>query len=123
MSLALGVALAGVAGAIARYVVDGAVQDRTEGTFPYGTFVVNVVGSTVLGVVTGLAWYHGLDRSSRVVLGIGFCGAFTTWSTVAWETLRLAEDGVTRQAVVSMAGGVAVCLAAAGAALALTAAA
>jgi fluoride exporter len=122
VSVALAVGLAGVLGAIARYVVDGAVQDRTSGTFPFGTFAVNVVGSAVLGVVTGLAWYHGLAHAPRVVIGAGFCGAFTTWSTVSWETVRLAEEGVTGQAVVHLLGGVGACLLVAGAGLALTAA-
>ena len=122
MSVALAVGLAGVLGAIARYVVDGAVQDRTSGTFPFGTFAVNVAGSAVLGVVTGLAWYHGLAHVPRVVIGAGFCGAFTTWSTVSWETVRLAEEGVTGQAVVHLLGGVGACLLVAGAGLALTAA-
>jgi CrcB protein len=119
--VALGVGLAGVVGAIARYLVDGAVQDRTSGTFPFGTMVVNLVGSFVLGVVTGLAWYHGLGHAPKAVIGAGFCGAFTTWSTVSWETVRLAGDGERAQAVVHMAGGVAACLAVAAAGLALSA--
>jgi len=123
VTLALAVGLAGVSGAVARYVVDGAVQDRTAGTFPFGTTAVNLVGSVVLGVVTGLAWYHGLGGRAEAVVGIGFCGAFTTWSTVSWETVRLAEEGVTAQALVHLLGGTAACLAVAGLALALVAAA
>jgi fluoride exporter len=122
MSLALAVGVAGVVGAILRYVADGAVQDRTSGTFPFGTSVVNLCGSAILGVVTGLAWYHGLGHAPRVIVGAGFCGAFTTWSTVSWETLRLAEERASAQAAVHMVGGVAACLAVAGAGLALTAA-
>jgi CrcB protein len=120
MTVALGVGLAGVLGAAARYLVDGAVQDRTSGTFPVGTLVVNLAGSLVLGVVTGLAWYHGLGHAPRVVIGAGFCGAFTTWSTVSWETVRLAGDGERAQAVVHVVGGVAACLAIAAAGLAIS---
>jgi CrcB protein len=121
--VALGVAAAGVVGAVARYLVDGVVQDRTAGTFPFGTFIVNVTGSAVLGVLTGLAWYHGMGHVPLAIIGIGFCGAFTTWSTVSWETVRLAEEGVNGQAVVHLLGGVLACLAAAAAALAVVGAA
>jgi CrcB protein len=109
--VALAVGLAGALGAVARFLTDGAVQDRTNGAFPFGTFTVNCVGSLILGVVTGLAWYHGLGGRAHAVIGVGFCGAFTTWSSVTWETVRLTEEGLGRQAVVSMLGGVAAALA------------
>jgi CrcB protein len=111
VTVALAVGLAGALGAVARFVTDGAVQDRTNGSFPFGTFIVNCVGSFILGAVTGLAWYHGLGGRAHAVIGVGFCGAFTTWSSVTWETVRLAEEGFGRQAVVSMVGGVAAALA------------
>ncbi len=72
--------------------------------FPLGTFVINVTGSFVLGVLTGLVLYHTFPSDSRVVLGTGFCGAYTTFSTFAYETVRLAEErtfGATVQNVVS----------------------
>jgi len=109
----LAVALAGAVGAVARFLTDGAVQDRSAGSFPFGTQIVNCTGSFVLGVVTGLAWYHGLGGRAHAVVGVGFCGAFTTWSSVTWETVRLAEDGFGRQALVNLAGGVAAALASA----------
>jgi CrcB protein len=111
---ALAVGLAGAVGAVARYVTDGAVQDRTSGPFPFGTMTVNVAGSFVLGIVTGLAWYHGLGGSAHAIVGVGFCGAFTTWSSVSWETVRLAEEGLGRLALLNMVGGVAAALVAAG---------
>jgi CrcB protein len=111
--VALVVGLAGSVGAVARFLTDGAVQDRTARSFPLGTLTVNCTGSFILGVVTGLAWYHGLGGRAHAVVGVGFCGAFTTWSSVTWETVRLAEDGLGRQAVVSVMGGVAAALAAA----------
>jgi fluoride exporter len=109
--VALAVGLAGALGAVARFLTDGAVQDRTNGSFPFGTFTVNCVGSLILGVVTGLAWYHGLGGRAHAVIGVGFCGAFTTWSSVTWETVRLTEEGLGRLAVVTMLGGVAAALA------------
>jgi CrcB protein len=111
--VALAVGLAGALGAVARFLTDGAVQDRTNGSFPFGTFTVNCVGSLILGIVTGLAWYHGLGGRAHAVIGVGFCGAFTTWSSVTWETVRLTEEGLGRQAVVTMVGGLAAALAAA----------
>jgi CrcB protein len=111
--VAVVVGLAGSVGAVARFLTDGAVQDRSAGSFPLGTLTVNCTGSLILGVVTGLAWYHGLGGRAHAVVGVGFCGAFTTWSSVTWETVRLAEDGLGRQAVLSVLGGVAAALAAA----------
>ncbi len=119
MRLALVVGVAGALGALARYLVDGAVQDRSRGAFPYGTTVVNVTGSFVLGLISSLAWHHGLGSTARAVIGAGFCGAFTTWSTAAWETVRLAEEGLPAHAAMNALGGLAGALAAAAAGIAL----
>jgi CrcB protein len=105
VTLALVVGLAGAVGAVARYLTDGMVGDRTSGSFPFGTFTVNCLGSAVLGVVTGLAWYHGLGGRAHAVVGVGFCGAFTTWSSVTWETVQLAGRGRSSLALVNMVGG------------------
>ena len=75
-----------------RYLLDGAVQDRTEGIFPFGTLAVNVVGSLILGLVAGLVLRHGVSSHLESVIGAGFCGGLTTWSTASWETVRLAEE-------------------------------
>jgi len=119
--VALIVALAGAVGAVARFLTDGAVQDRSSGAFPFGTLTVNCTGSFILGVVTALAWYHGLGGRAHAVVGVGFCGALTTWSSVTWETVRLAEDGLVRQAVLNVVGGTAAALAAAALAIAVVA--
>jgi len=99
MTLALVVGLAGAVGAVARYFVDGAVQDRSAGLFPFGTLVVNVVGSAILGFLAGYVLTHTSGRTARTIVGTGFCGALTTWSTASWETVRLAEEGATTTAV------------------------
>ena len=114
MITAVAVAGAGAVGAVARFLTDAAVQGRGTRSFPGGTLTVNIVGSFILGVVTGMAWYHGLGSRTHAVVGVGFCGAFTTWSSVSWETVRLAEDGLGRQALLNLVGGVAAALAAAG---------
>jgi CrcB protein len=115
----LGVLVAGAAGAVARYVIDGAVHRRWAPTVPMGTLLVNAGGSFVLGVLTGAALYHHPDPAVRTVLGTGFCGALTTWSTLSWETVRLIDDGAPGAAAVAMLGGVASSLVAAAAGIGL----
>ena len=108
-------------GATSRYLLDGWVQDRTRGAFPWGTFTVNVSGCVLLGVLTGLGLYHDLDTTTSTVLGTGGLGAYTTFSTFTFETIRLAEEGALDQAFRNAAASVLVGLAAASAGLALTA--
>jgi CrcB protein len=97
--LFLAVGVAGAVGAVARYLLDGAVQDRTSGLFPYGTLTVNVAGSLVLGFLAGYVLGHTGGATAKTVVGTGFCGALTTWSTASWETVRLAEEGATATAL------------------------
>jgi CrcB protein len=113
--------VAAAVGASARYLIDGFVQDHTEGAFPWGTFVVNATGCFVLGTITGLGMYHGLDSTTRTVLGSGGMGAYTTFSTFTFETVRLAEDGAINEACRNAAGSFAIGLAAASAGLAVAA--
>ena len=114
--------VAAAVGACARYLLDGFVQGRIDGEFPWGTCVVNISGSFVLGVITGLALYHGLGVDSKLVFGTGFCGAYTTFSTFSYETVRLAEGGLTGAAIRNVAVNTAGGLLAAAAGLALMAA-
>lgn len=86
--------VAGAAGAVLRHVVGGAVTERLGRRFPWGTFVVNVTGSFLLGLVTGLALYHALPDTPAVVVGTGFVGASTTFSTLSYEAVLMAEEGV-----------------------------
>jgi CrcB protein len=109
-------------GAPARYVGDVLVTVRTDGSFPYGTLLVNAVGSFVLGLVTGLALHHGLSSSWQALVGTGFCGALTTYSTFSVETAGLLRDGRPVAAAANLLGSAALGLvaAAAGLGLALT---
>jgi CrcB protein len=82
-------ALAGACGAVARFLVDGAVTSRRTTTFPWATFGINVTGSFVLGLLAGAfadpgSWW-------RLVVGVGFCGGYTTFSTASMETVRLVQ--------------------------------
>jgi CrcB protein len=122
LGLFLGVAVAGAVGAPARYLLDGVIQARAGGDFPLGTLFVNVSGSLVLGFVTGLVLYHALPNTPRVLLGTGFCGAFTTFSTFAFESVRLSEEGEQLRATANVAVSVVAGLLAAGVGLLLASA-
>jgi fluoride exporter len=119
--LAIAVGLAGGIGSVLRYLVDGAIQDRVSGAFPCGTLTINVAGSLVLGILTGLLWYHGVTDRWHDVVGVGFCGGLTTWSTASWETVRLVDGRLYRLAFVYTLGGLALAIAAAIAGIALVA--
>jgi len=94
----VGFVIAAAVGAPLRYLVDGAIAERAEGVFPWGTFVINASGSLVLGVLTGLGLYHAFPKVPKVILGTGFCGAYTTFSTFTYETVELLEEGALNEA-------------------------
>jgi CrcB protein len=100
----------GAIGTLARYGLQGFVQERTSLTFPYGTLVVNLLGCLLLGAVGEYALTHlSIPPDWRVGISVGFFGAFTTFSTFSWETVRLLEGGdwlrATTYIVVSNIGG------------------
>lgn len=94
---------AGAIGAPLRYFADGAVQRWTGGGFPWGTLMVNVSGSFAFGVLAGLVLHHDLGTGWRVVFGAGLCGAFTTFSTFSYETVRLLQEGAAGRAARNVA--------------------
>jgi CrcB protein len=87
-ALVLGVGVAGGVGAIARFLLDGAVSSAAGRGFPLGTLAVNLSGAFVLGAFVGLA----LSTGAYKLLGLGLIGAYTTFSTWTFETHRLAEE-------------------------------
>ena len=89
--IALWVVLAGSAGAVSRFVLDGVIRSRLKTEFPYATVVINVVGSAILGVVAGLVTFRSAPEQVQAIVGVGFCGGFTTFSTASVETVRLLE--------------------------------
>jgi CrcB protein len=95
----LAVGLLGGAGAIARFLLDGAVSRRAAGGFPLGTLAVNLTGALVLGILAGAVLSAGAYR----IAGTGFVGAYTTFSTWMLESHRLAEDGRGRAALANVA--------------------
>ncbi|HWE81736.1 MAG TPA: fluoride efflux transporter CrcB [Gaiellaceae bacterium] len=93
MKTVLAVAIAGAAGALARYGLAGLISRRSDGAFPWGTFVVNITGAFALGLVFTLATERWeVAPWLRSALTIGFLGAYTTFSTLSFETYRLAAD-------------------------------
>lgn len=90
--IVLGVAVAGALGAVLRFAVDHTLQRRTHSDFPLGTLVVNTTGSFVLGLLVGTADHHGLSTEWVTVLGTGLIGAYTTFSTFTFDTVRLLEN-------------------------------
>ncbi|MFF8943438.1 fluoride efflux transporter CrcB [Streptomyces sp. NPDC014864] len=110
-------------GAPLRYLTDRAVQSRHDSVFPWGTFVVNVTGCLVLGLLTGAVSAGAAGPHLQLLLGTGLCGALTTYSTFSYETLRLTETGAglyaAANAVVSVAAGLGAAFAGASAAGAL----
>lgn len=116
------VAFGGGAGAILRYLTDRRVQSWRNSAFPWGTLTVNIIGSAILGVLTGWAWYGGQPDGIRSLLAIGFCGGLTTFSTFGYETLRLFTGKARLHAVVNVCVTVVAGLAAATTGLLLAAA-
>lgn len=101
------VGVGGFAGAIARYFIDARMTAWTGGALPWGTFVINVSGSLLLGLLFALIVERAaLPASMRAPLMIGFLGAYTTFSTLALESWRMIEDGAWLYASANLAGSI-----------------
>lgn len=88
------IAFGSAIGGVARYLVGGAVQRLTPGTFPVGTLIINLTGSFLLGAILRYAIdTPTLTPELRAFLSIGLCGGYTTFSTFSYETVALMEDG------------------------------
>jgi CrcB protein len=102
----VGVFILGGAGAVLRFLVDGAVAERWGGEFPLGTLVVNLSGAVALGVISGLT----LSHDAALLAGAAAIGSYTTFSTWMFETERLVEEGASlapaANLVVSLALGI-----------------
>ena len=89
--------VAGGVGASTRMVADGAMRSRWPTSFPWATFAINVSGSFLLGVLTGLVLHRHTGVDLRLVAGTGFCGGYTTFSTASFETVRLVQQSPARR--------------------------
>lgn len=94
------VAVGALVGAPARYLTDRAVQSRHDTVFPWGTLTVNIAASLLLGFVAGAG--SNVDPRLTALIGTGFCGALSTYSTFSYETLRLVGEGARFYAVVNV---------------------
>lgn len=113
MERLLWVCLGGAAGSGARYLLSGSVHALFGRAFPYGTLVVNVLGSFLIGVLMQLGpETGGLSPLARLALSAGVLGGFTTMSSFSYETARLFEVGAWGLAAANVFGTVALCLAA-----------
>jgi CrcB protein len=100
------VAVGGAVGAPLRYLTDRFISTRHQSPFPWGTFMVNIAGSFILGLLAGAALVGADGSAVGMVLGVGLCGALTTYSTFSYETVRLFEQRATLPAVANIAGSV-----------------
>ena len=102
---AMWVGVAGFFGAVSRYWLDGWVTRLSGGGFPWGTFVVNISGCFAIGLLTTVLTERLLPHPTvRVAVTVGFVGAYTTFSTVAYESLRQIQDGAFGLAVANVVG-------------------
>ena len=97
--IALMIAIGAAIGAPARYLTDRAIQSRHETVFPWGTLTVNVVASLILGALTGAG--HA-SANMMALVGTGFCGALSTYSTFSYELMRLTQEGARFYAAASV---------------------
>jgi fluoride exporter len=122
MNLVL-VLIGAAVGAPLRYLTDLAVRARSDSILPWGTLIVNVAGSLVIGLTLGAVAAGVAPQSVALLLGTGLCGALTTYSTFTYETLRLTEEGsrvfAVANVVMSLAAGLGAAFAGAGLATAI----
>lgn len=104
----------GAVGAISRYLLDALVGSRFPGTMPWGTFAINMTGSFLLGFLSGLVLFQGAPDELKSILGTGFCGAYTTFSTFSFEGVRLIEERSYPAALAHLLGSLVVGVVAAG---------
>ena len=111
MNRTLLVALGGLVGSVARYWLAGWVQSAHGSQFPFGTLVVNVLGSFAIGALMTLSLERGMiSPEVRLLLTTGFCGGFTTMSTFSYETLALLREGGTAGAMGNIGLTLALCM-------------
>jgi CrcB protein len=110
----LAVAVGGALGSVTRFWLTGVMMALTGARFPWGTLLINALGSFIIGLVAGLTLTPerlGWHPSIRILLMIGFCGGFTTFSAFSLQALELIQTGEMAMALGYMVASVALCLA------------
>jgi CrcB protein len=109
----LAVASGGAIGSMARFWMTGAVAALTGPRFPYGTLLINILGSFVIGLIAGLTLTPermDMHPDLRIFLMVGICGGFTTFSSFSLQTLELLRAGAVVPALLYIAGSVLLCV-------------
>lgn len=122
MKLYAAVMVGGAIGSALRYAMSAWISEAAHSTFPWGTLVVNVIGSFVIGLFTGLTGPDGpllVSPVARAFVTIGILGGFTTFSSFSLQTMLLVQDGQWFSAVGNILSSVVFCLVAAGAGIAV----
>ena len=109
----IAVCAAGGVGAAARLLIDGALRTRLGTRLPWGTLIINISGSLLLGLLTGLARSGHLVEAWQSILGTGLLGGYTTFSTASYETVRLLQQRRLTAALLNGPGMLTLCIAAA----------
>jgi CrcB protein len=115
--LFLALSVAGGLGAVCRFVLDSAIKAQASEAMPWGTITINLTGSFLLGLVVGLTGGHVLPESVHLIVGTGFLGGYTTFSTASLETVRLLQERRVLPALANGVGVLVVAMLAAGAGL------
>lgn len=113
LELYLAVAAGGALGTVARFFLSGVVANAFGQTFPWGTLIINVTGSFVIGLfgeLTGPDGRYLVASITRQTVMVGFCGGYTTFSSFSLQTLALIRDGEWLYAGWNVLGSVALCL-------------
>lgn len=100
---ALFVMMGGSLGSLARYLISVLIPFDTRSPFPYRTLFVNLVGSFLIGFVVSRFQQHIFSHTIRLLIVVGFLGAFTTFSTLSYDTIRLLNSGHARTALLNLA--------------------
>ncbi|MEH7385582.1 fluoride efflux transporter CrcB [Bacillus sp. JJ1521] len=103
------VGIGGAVGAACRYLAGIWIGKKTGTTFPYPTLFINIAGSLLLGILTGLKLSLAIPEWSWLLLGVGFCGAFTTFSTFGYEAIQLFLSKQSKQAFLYIAASTIIC--------------
>ncbi|MCF8603185.1 CrcB family protein [Gordonia sp. HY442] len=103
------VVIAGALGSVVRFVVDDVSRRRWPGAFGGPVLAINVTGSLLIGVTAGIVMFHGASSDWQAVVGTGFCGGYTTFSTSVLDTLRTGGRRGLLYAMLTLVGSVGAC--------------